>query len=135
MLDTTDFDNGLIVIAKDDRPSKLLCCHYDLAMKYGTDPAIFINYLQFWITLNAKHHRKLACRDGRVWSFSSAQNIHNKYLRMYHPQKIKRLINKLTEEGVIMKGNYNKLGFDKTLWLAFVDEDLYLGDLNSFKAR
>lgn len=92
----------------------------DLATELG-DPvlAILVHHFQFWIKANAMEGRNF--HDGRTWMFQSYKNlsIQFPYLSI---QQIERLIIKLVKMKIIIKGNYNKTKYDRTLWYAFVDE-------------
>ena len=93
-----------------------------LASKYGMEEAIIIHHMQHWIRLNRRKKKNI--REGKCWMFQSMENIadHFPYLNY---EKVKYAIENLVKQGVLMKGNFNRLNFDKTNWYAFVDEFQY----------
>lgn len=101
------------------------CLAFDTeyAIRYGVDEAIFLNNIIFWIRENKKHSRNLY--DGRTWTFNSAKS-YSAYFPFWSEQKIWRIADSLVKKGVLVKGNYNKSGYDRTLWFAFADESIFL---------
>ena len=93
-----------------------------IAEKYGVHAAILYNHFYFWIEFN--HTRKKHSHDGRVWTFGSYLEIatHFSYLS---DKKVRTAIDKLVENGVIIKGNYNKTTYDNTNWYAFKDQKMF----------
>lgn len=90
-----------------------------IAEKYGIEEAILIEHLYFWIHKN--ECEKEMFKDRRTWCYSSAKAF-NKYILYMNPQKIRRVLQKLEENGFIMIGNYNKSCLNKTLWYSFTDK-------------
>lgn len=90
-----------------------------IAAKYGVEEAILIHHFMHWIRINQMAKRNI--RDGRCWTYQSRKEIalHFPY---WNDEKIRTMGDKLVEMGVLLKGNYNKSAFDKTLWYAFVNE-------------
>lgn len=112
-----------------------------LAAIYGTNPAILIHHFQHWIKFNKSTNRNF--HEGRTWTYQSLDDIaaHFPYL---NKSRIFDILEKLCEgkgrkkksddisyDPVLMKGNFNKSKFDRTVWYAFVNEELWnLGDQN-----
>ncbi len=99
--------------------------HFDIevAAEYGIEAAVLINHFQFWIVKNAasgKHQH-----DGRTWTYNTAKAYAVLFPYMSE-DKIKRLLRKLEELGVLVSGNHNKSHYDRTKWYAFKDEDKWL---------
>lgn len=99
--------------------------HFDTkhAECYGVDEAIFINNLVFWIIKNRANDENF--HDGRYWTYNTAQ-AYAELFPFWNEKKIYRIIDKLVEAGVIVKGNYNTSQRDRTQWIAFVDEAAFL---------
>lgn len=95
--------------------------HYfsvEFAAKYGLEAAILAEHFSFWIEKNQSDGRNF--HDGRYWTFCSVSSLQNifSYLSI---GKIRGALNTLLKEGVIIKGNFNKLAYDRTSWYSFTD--------------
>ncbi|MGR2681566.1 hypothetical protein [Chromobacterium haemolyticum] len=93
------------------------------AALYGVEEAVFINNMAFWIAKNKANARHLY--DGRTWTYNSIKAFGELFPYLSEKQ-IRRVLDSLVRHGVIMKGNYNDQGYDRTLWYAFVDESIFL---------
>lgn len=95
----------------------------ELAELYGVECAILIQHFQFWLeqnkALNKNYH------ENRTWTYQTQREIASIY-PYWSEDKVHRLINKLVEFGVLLKGNFNKTPFDRTVWYAFKDEAVFL---------
>lgn len=91
----------------------------ELAMAYGIEEAILIENFVHWIDKNKANNKHY--HDGRYWTYNSAKAFAEQFPYM-NESKVKRVIAKLVEDGVIMKGNYNENQYDRTCWYAFTDE-------------
>lgn len=98
----------------------------ELAMKYGQEIATLIHHFQHWIKLNRRKQSQKHFRDGRWWTYQTREDIQN-FLPYMDIQKIRWLTDQMIEKRILIKGNYNKIAIDKTLWYAFVDENEFLG--------
>jgi hypothetical protein len=97
----------------------------EFAKRYGVDEAIMVKSFQFWIRLNKVN--KTNYHDTRYWTYNT-----NKSLTEYYPfwteKQVRRIIESLVGKEILIKGNYNKIAYDRTIWYAFLNEDLYLSD-------
>lgn len=95
----------------------------EYAQKYGLEEAILIGNMRHWITKNKANRKHIY--DGRTWTYNS----HKAFVEIYpywNEHKIRRILDSLVEQGVLVKGNYNKMSYDRTTWYAFNDESLFL---------
>ncbi len=110
----------------------------DLAAKYSIEEALLIHHFQHWITINRELKRNF--HDGRYWTYQSLDEIaaHFPYLSK---SQVVDILEKLccgyqrksksktpNHEPILMKGNFNKSRYDRTVWYAFVNENQFLGD-------
>ena len=91
----------------------------DVAQEYGVEEAIILRYLQFWIKGNRENGKHFY--DGRTWYYGSVRAFAELW-PFSTPKHINRKLNRLIKAGVLVKGNYNPSGYDRTLWYAFKDE-------------
>lgn len=95
----------------------------DVAAEYGVDEAIMIAFFQFWIEKN--HANKRHNHDERTWTYNSQVAL----TRMFHfwsRKQIRRIMASLISQGVLITGEYNKQGYDRTTWYAFEDQAKWL---------
>lgn len=91
------------------------------AEKYGLHEAIILNNLIFWIRKNIANNNNYF--DGNYWTYNSIRAF--KVLFPFFSEKqIRTALNNLIEKGVIITGNYNKIGYDRTLWYAIIDKSI-----------
>lgn len=110
-------------------PGKRIYFDSVYADKYGIREAILINYFQFYISANLKillagkkKESNTTFRDGRTYTFISKSDL-EQYYPFFTESMLKTSLNNLVEEGVLVKGCYNKLKYDKTTWYAFTNEE------------
>ena len=89
------------------------------AVRFGIHEAVIMANLAFWIRKN-KANRK-SFKDGRYWTYNSAKAFAElfPYLSVH---QVRRALDKLESDGVIIKANHNKSSYDRTTWFAFTDE-------------
>ena len=87
----------------------------DIATKYGIAEAILLGYFYHWITIAEKNESNF--HDGRYWTYDTERSLTMKM--PYIPKStMHRLIIKLVKAGLLLTGNYNKMGYDKTTWFS-----------------
>lgn len=91
----------------------------DLAILIGVDQTMMLCQIDFWIQ---NHKDDEHFRDGRYWIYESYDDW-KKQFPYWGKTKIREIIRKLKEKGLIITGNYNKMSGDNTKWYA-VNYDL-----------
>ena len=91
----------------------------ELAKQLGIEEAILIDKFVGWIQYNRANNKNYF--DGRTWTFNSAKAYADIFPYMTE-SKIKRVVARLVELGIMVKGNYNENQYDRTNWYAFTDE-------------
>ena len=95
----------------------------ELAKKYGLEEAILIKHFVFWIQknkANGKHYH-----DGKIWTYNSTAAFAEIFPYLSYKQ-IRRVLDSLKNQNVIVVGNHNENKYDQTLWYAFFDESEFL---------
>jgi len=92
------------------------------AAAYGIEEAILIAHFQHWINHNMRlgYNR----RDERTWTYQTRKQIAANFPYLTEKQ-VRTTTDSLEAQGVIMKGNFNKIGIDKTIWYAFCIEEMF----------
>lgn len=80
-----------------------------LAVKVGLNEAIVLQQFHYWL------ERSNNIRDSHRWIYNSYQNW-CKQFPFWSSATLRRTINNLEKQGLLISGNYNKAGFDKTKW-------------------
>lgn len=93
----------------------------DKAKKYGVEEAIILYSLIFWIRKNKANRQ--AKHDGHYWTYNSVSAWQEQF-PFWSTGQIRRILESLVKQGVILTGNYNKSAYDRTLWYAVVDESI-----------
>ena len=91
----------------------------EIATRYGVNAAILLQNMQYWIAHNKANGK--CFYEGRFWTYNSAKAFSELFPYMSEYQA-RTALDKLIEDGVIIKGNFNKTGMDRTLWYAITDK-------------
>ena len=106
--------------------SRMMRFHPVLADIYGLNEAIFIQQLHYW--LNRKPHYV----EERGWVYNSYESWHTQ-LPFWSIKTIQRIVKNLIEKNIIEVSNFNKLGYDRTLWYT-LNYDLIDEQINAYEA-
>jgi len=97
-----------------------------LATLYGLEESIILHHFLHWIALNKrKGHNK---REGRYWTYQTQEDILAHFPYFKNKCKVRRILESLVKRNILVKGNFNKLNLDRTVWYAFYDEHLFLDE-------
>lgn len=97
----------------DDYPIQVLP---KLAESIGLNEAIVLQQIHYWLNKSDKYI------DGRKWVYNTYEGW-QKQFSFWSLSTVKRVLNNLRKQGLLLTGNYNKAGFDKTVWYT-IDYDL-----------
>ncbi|MBC3886793.1 hypothetical protein GH810_00480 [Acetobacterium paludosum] len=89
-----------------------------IAQELGVNAAIVINNLQFWIEKNEANGRHF--HDDRYWTYNSMK-AWKELFPFWTERQIRKTLEDLVEKSIIIKGNYNQVKYDRTLWYSFSD--------------
>lgn len=123
-------DSGLNEAAVKSDPKIVLS--RAAATEFGTDEAILIHHFQYWINHNLSENKNL--HDGRTWTYQTCTAL-AAWFPFFSRSKIHRLLAELVKKGVLLKGNYNHTGYDRTIWYAFADETRWVNSSPDPKPR
>lgn len=84
-----------------------------IAKKYGVQAAVILNHLYFWIEKNKANGENFY--DGQYWTYNSKRAFTELFPYMTERQ-IDYALKKMVDDGLIVKGNYNVVAYDRTLW-------------------
>lgn len=94
------------------------------AILYGVDEAIMLHNMIFWIEKNRANNKHFY--EGRHWTYNSVRAFKELFI-FWTDKQLRRIIESLVNQNIIMRGNFNKTNMDRTGWYALVNEDALLG--------
>jgi len=90
----------------------------ELATQYDIQQAILINNFDFWLSKNAANNKHFY--DGKFWSYNSVKSFKELFPYLTGDQ-IRRILEKLVSNDILISGNYNNVQYDRTKWYTFSD--------------
>lgn len=101
------------------------------AQNYGIHEAVFLQNITYWAKknkANGTHHYDVDSElypdlagEKRYFTFNSVRAFQELFPYMTN-EKIRSVIKNLCEKGALIKGNYNKSAYDRTIWYALFNE-------------
>ena len=92
----------------------------DLAAEIGLNESIVLLQIEYLISISSNE------RDGRLWTYQSLTDLRATYFSWWSIATISRILLSLQEKGLLLIGNYNKLGYDRTQWFALNEDSINL---------
>lgn len=90
-----------------------------IAEKLGMVEAVLLHNIQFWVE-KSKANNKHFYQD-RFWTYNSAKAFAELFPYLSE-QQISRALKRLTDEGWLLKDNFNNNPFDRTNWYSLSDK-------------
>lgn len=104
----------------------------DVAKLVGADAAAIFQNVMFWCMRNAANGKNE--HDGRFWTYNSARALAELFPWLSAKQ-VRNALSKLERAGLVVSGNYNKVGYDRTKWYAVGDEGLRFCEISPAKPQ
>ena len=86
-----------------------LMCLPSLAVKIGLNEALFIQQLHYWVD------RSKNIIDGRQWVYNTMADWSRQF-PFWSQKTLSRTISNLEKQKLVISGNYNQKGYDRTKW-------------------
>ncbi|MDP9469482.1 MAG: hypothetical protein M3Q71_02285 [Chloroflexota bacterium] len=90
----------------------------ELAVEIGFNESLVLLQLEFLISISDH------VIDGRVWTYQAYQDLKDRYFPWWSIATISRTMKSLEEKGLIISGNFNRAGFDRTQWYTLNEDGL-----------
>jgi hypothetical protein len=90
----------------------------EIAKKYGIECAIILENMSFWIAKNKANKKHFY--EGRYWTYNSIKAF-SELFPYWSVHQIGRFLRELEVQGLVISGNFNKAGYDKTKWYSIND--------------
>jgi hypothetical protein len=99
--------------------------HFDSehAQRWGLPEAVLLHNLIFWLRKNKAEGRHF--HDGRYWTYNTVKGL-ARLFPFWSEHQVRRYLDSLRDQGVILSGNYDPDKFKRALWLAVADESLLM---------
>lgn len=91
----------------------------DLAVVIGLKEAIVAQQLNYWL-----HSKSAKIIDGRRWIYNTYEKWQKDSFPFFTIATIRRTFGSLEKQKIVLTGNFNKAGFDKTKWYSIDEERL-----------
>lgn len=94
-----------------------------IAEKFGVNVAIFLNNIAFWVKKNQANNKHFY--EGRHWTYNSQEAL-TQLFPYWSRQNIRTILKDCLSQGLLLRGNFNETGYDRTTWYALTDLGLSL---------
>ena len=85
--------------------------------------SVLVHHFQYWIKHNKRTNRNK--HEGRTWMYQSLEDM-SAHFSYWSKTQVERLVRKLVDKDILIKGNFNKSPYDRTVWYAFKDESRFV---------
>lgn len=84
-----------------------------VATAHGVECAIMLANIEFWIAKNKANRKHF--HNGRFWTYNSVK-AWAELFPYWNQDKVRRVLEKLEEKGLILSDNFNQSPYDRTKW-------------------
>lgn len=85
----------------------------ELAAVIGLNESLVLQQIHYWLEINKKADRNFC--DGHHWTYNSYESWKEQF-PFWGVKRIRLIFKQLKSLGLIVAANFNRAGFDKTLW-------------------
>lgn len=97
----------------DFNKRKCLKINIDLAEQIRLKESILVQHINYWCKRNTQQKKNY--RDSYYWMYNTLDSFLI-ILIFYQKNTLIRCLNRLCEEGIVVKNKYNKKNYDRTNW-------------------
>jgi len=94
-----------------------------LWVDFNLDTAVFLDLIAFWLKKNSLNKQPRNFRDGRYWTYNTLDSYCT-HFPGWSKDTIRRIIRNCVKHGLLLVGNYNRKGYDRTAWYSLTDKAL-----------
>lgn len=99
-----------------------MCKHYfdtAIAADVGINAAIVYENIKFWVNHNEKSGKNF--KEGKHWMYSTQKELSEQF-EYLSVKQVRTALEKLETAGYIIKGNFNRSGYDRTAWYTITEK-------------
>ena len=100
-----------------------------LAVEIGLNESIVLQKIHYWIVNNERNG--INYHEGRYWTFNSIKKWRDDFFPWWSVDTVKRTFKILENKELLIVGNFNKKGYDKTKWYTINYQKLYSNHCNN----
>ena len=96
--------------------SNYVCHNFDIYVATelkSVDQAIFLSHIMYWLEYNKRMKQNF--HEGRYWTYDTLEKLHG-HFPYWSVDQLRHIIKKLTDKGILIKGNFNETKYDRTIW-------------------
>ena len=98
----------------------------DIATEFGLNCAFVLEQVRYFVNANKANGKHFY--DGRYWAYHTRRAF-TEYLPFFTERQVRTALDKLVEQDLILKGNYNSDPYDHTVCFALTDKAEALFDI------
>lgn len=95
----------------------------EIATQYDVNVSLFLQNIAFWTKTNIANEQNYY--DGYFWTYNTIKAF-SELFPFWTVSQIRTTIQRCINEGLLIKGKYNKTRYDQTLWYALTEKGLKL---------
>ena len=92
----------------------------EIANRVGLNAAVLYQNIVWWSQKNAANGKHQ--HDGRYWTYNSVKAF-SELFPYFSPKQIRTALTRLENDGLILSGNFNNAGYDRTKWYCPVEQN------------
>lgn len=93
-----------------------------MAAVLGINEALVLGMVDYWINKNKENG--INYKNDRYWTFNTLKKWRERYFYFWSERTVQRIFESLEDKGLLIVGNFNKVGFDRTKWYS-IDYDRF----------
>lgn len=111
------------------RKSRPIVYDMDLAVLIGDREAQVLQQIEYWCNIKEQADLRnektieMGYIDGHYWTYNTIEEWHQQF-PCWSLMTIRRLLKNLRDKNLVITGNFNKKGYDRTLWYTVNHEEL-----------
>jgi hypothetical protein len=119
--------SDMTIATRDNSNKTFTSMHHSfdilIAEEYKSiDIAVLIHHFQYWIMKNKRLGKNQY--EGRTWTYQSIAEV-AAHFPYWSFKQVERLLRKMIQLKILIKGNFNKTKLDRTVWYAFQNEEKF----------
>ncbi len=98
----------------------------------GLNEAIVVQQIHYWLEINRKAQKNFY--ENRYWTYNTYEQWTTENFNFWSKRTVQRIFKKLFDSKILLKGNFNKKGYDQTVWVT-IDYDKLDEILSEFESN
>ncbi len=94
-----------------------------LWVDFDLDTAVFLDTIAYWLKKNASNKQFHNFQDGQYWTYNT-QEAFQKMFPGWKRETIRRVIRNCIKNDLLILGNFNSKGYDRTRWYSLTSKSL-----------